>query len=176
VFAYQDCAEPESKIGRELGARYIVKGSVQRAGGRLRINVRLTDAIEGRNRWADRYQGDIDDIFRVQDQITAHVVAALQVELAPGEQQRLTREYATNVEAYDQYLRGLDLLGRRASADNPEARSHFKRAIELEPSFARAHAGLAMTYALHAIYGVGPAIVQSLIRAEEIAILPSDAG
>jgi TolB-like protein/DNA-binding winged helix-turn-helix (wHTH) protein/Tfp pilus assembly protein PilF len=169
VFAYQGSVETESKIGRELGARYLVKGSVQRAGGRLRINVRLTDAIAGRNRWAERYDRGIADIFQVQDEIAARVVSALQVELAPGELQRLTRSYATNVEAYDQYLRGLDLLGRRASADNPQARSYFQRAIELEPGFARAYAGLAMTYALHAVYGAGPAVVQSLTRAEEVA-------
>jgi TolB-like protein/DNA-binding winged helix-turn-helix (wHTH) protein/Tfp pilus assembly protein PilF len=169
VFAYRGSTEPESRIGRELGARFIVKGSVQRAGGRLRINVRLIDALEDRNRWAERYDRELADIFRLQDEITARVVSALQVELAPGEQQRLTRSYATSIEAYDEYLRGLDLLGRRASADNPEARAHFERAIELEPGFARAHAGLAMTYALHAIYGAGPAVAQSLSLAEETA-------
>jgi TolB-like protein/DNA-binding winged helix-turn-helix (wHTH) protein/Tfp pilus assembly protein PilF len=169
VFAYRGSTEPEAAIGEELGARFLVKGSVQRAGERLRINIRLVDAAAGRNRWAERYERDIADIFRVQDEIAARVATSLQVELAPGERQRLTRGYATSVEAYDEYLRGLDLLGRRASADNPEARAHFERAIALEPGFARAHAGLAMTYALHASYGTGAPVRQLLDRAEAIA-------
>jgi adenylate cyclase len=142
---------------------------VQRAGPRLRINVRLVDTDEERNRWAERYDRDLTDIFRIQDEITAHVVSALQVELAPGEQQRLLRRYATSVEAYDAFLRGLDLLGRRASADNPEARAYFERAIELEPGFARAYAGLAMTHALQALYSHGPEVAGSLRRAESLA-------
>jgi TolB-like protein/DNA-binding winged helix-turn-helix (wHTH) protein len=169
VMAYRNTVLPDSQIGRELGARYLVKGSVQRSGGRLRINVYLSDAQEGHNRWAERYDRDLADIFEVQDEIATRVVSALQIELQPGEQQRLTRKYATSVEAYDQYLLGRDLLGRRASSDNREARSYFERAIELEPRFARAHAGLAMTYALHAVYGRGPEVIQSLIKAEEVA-------
>lgn len=169
VLAYRASTEPESVIGRELGARFLVRGSVQRSGERLRINVNLTDAVEGRNRWGERYDRQLADIFRLQDEITAHVVSALQVELAPGERQRLTRRYVTSIEAYDELLRGLDLLGRRASADNAEARAHFERAIELEPGFARAYAGLAMTHALHAIYGHGPQVAASLEKAETIA-------
>lgn len=169
VLAYRESIEPESVVGRELGARFVVRGSVQRSGERLRINVNLIDAVENRNRWGERYDRQLADIFRLQDEITAHVVSALQVELAPGEQQRLTRRYVTSIEAYDELLRGLDLLGRRASADNAEARAHFERAIELEPGFARAYAGLAMTHALHAIYGHGPQVAASLERAEAIA-------
>jgi TolB-like protein len=169
VMAYRDSVLSDSQIGRELGARYLVKGSVQRSGDRVRINVYLSDAHEGHNRWAERYDRDLADIFKVQDEIATRVVSALQIELAPGEQQRLTRKYATSVQAYDQYLLGRDLLGRRASADNREARSYFERAIELEPRFARAHAGLAMTYALHAVYGRGPEVMQSLTKAEEVA-------
>jgi TolB-like protein/DNA-binding winged helix-turn-helix (wHTH) protein/Tfp pilus assembly protein PilF len=169
VMPYRGSSEPASRIGSELGADFLVRGSVQRAGERLRINVRLVDPQDDRNRWAERYDRQLADIFRIQDDITAHVVSALQVELAPGEQQRLVRGYAASVEAYDEFLRGLDLLGRRASADNPEARAHFRRAVELEPDFARAYAGLAMTHALQAVYGHGPAVAQSLARAEELA-------
>ncbi|HOP17326.1 MAG: winged helix-turn-helix domain-containing protein [Gammaproteobacteria bacterium] len=169
ALAYRASTEPESVIGRELGARFLVRGSVQRSGERLRINVSLTDAVEGRNRWGERYDRQLADIFHLQDEITAHVVSALQVELAPGEQQRLTRRYVTSIEAYDALLRGLDLLGRRASADNAEARAQFERAIELEPGFARAYAGLAMTHAMHATYGHGPQVAASLERAETIA-------
>ena len=169
VMPYRDSGESASRIGSELGADFLVRGSVQRAGQRLRINVRLVDPGEERNRWAERYDRELADIFRIQDEIATRVASALQVELAPGEQQRLVREYAASVEAYDAFLRGLDLLGRRASADNPEARVHFQRAIELEPGFARAYAGLAMTHALQSVYGQGPTVAQSLRRAEELA-------
>jgi TolB-like protein/DNA-binding winged helix-turn-helix (wHTH) protein len=169
VMAYRDSNEPASRIGGELGADYLVRGSVQRAGQQLRINVRLIDPDEDRNRWAERYDRQLADIFRIQDEIASHVVTALQVELAPGEQRRLVSDYVTSVEAYDAFLRGLDLLGRRASADNPEARRYFRQAIELEPRFARAYAGLAMTYALHALYGHGPGVLQSLDEAEKLA-------
>jgi TolB-like protein/DNA-binding winged helix-turn-helix (wHTH) protein/Tfp pilus assembly protein PilF len=169
TLAYRGSTATEQRIGRELGARFLVEGSVQRSGGRLRINVQLIDTVEGRNRWAERYDRELTDVFRIQDDIVARVVAALQVELAAGEQQRLGRRYTASIEAYDEFLRGLDLLGRRASADNPEARAHFERAIALEPGFARAYAGLAMTYALHAVYGAGAAVGPSLRRAEQIA-------
>ncbi|MDZ7750645.1 MAG: tetratricopeptide repeat protein [Gammaproteobacteria bacterium] len=169
VLAYRGSAESESVIGGEVGARFIVKGSVQRAGRRLRINVNLVDVVEGHNRWSERYDRELADIFRIQDEITAQVVAALQIELAPGERQRVIRRYATSVEVYDELLRGLDLLGRRASADNLQARAHFERAIELDPRFARAYAGLALTYALHAVYGHGARVTESLARAEAVA-------
>ena len=169
TFAYRDGAYSARQIGQELGANYIVRGSVQRAGGRLRINVRLTDAMSDRNRWAERYDRELADVFRVQDEITIRVVSALQVELAPGERQRLTREYSANVEAYDQFLQGLDFLGRRSNNDNLAARAHFERAIELEPSFARAYSGLAMAYAQEAVYDRGPKVREALVQAEILA-------
>ena len=169
VMAYRDSTESASRIGRELGADYLVRGSVQRAGQDLRINVRLIDPDADRNRWAERYDRKLADIFRIQDEIASHVVSALQVELAPREQQRLLNDYVTSVEAYDAFLRGLDLLGRRASADNAEARRYFRQAIEREPRYARAYAGLAMTHALEALYGHGPGVLASLDEAEALA-------
>lgn len=169
VMAYRNTTDTDHQIGLGLGVRYIVRGSVQRAGQRLRINVRLTDAREDRNRWAERYDRELSDIFRMQDEITARVVAALEIELAPGERRRLTRKYVTSVEAYDEFLRGLDLLGRRSGDDNDVAKAHFQQAIALEPRFARAYAGLAQAYAQDAVYNRGPQVVQSLARAEILA-------
>ena len=169
VMAYRNSAETDYQIGAELGVRYIVRGSVQRSGQRLRINVRLTDARESRNRWAERYDRGLSDIFLMQDEITARVVSALEIELAPGERQRLTRKYLTNVEAYDEFLRGLDLLGRRSGDDNDAAKAHFEQAIALEPRFARAYAGLAQAYSQDAVYNRGPTAAKSLARAEDLA-------
>ena len=169
VMAYRNSTGTDRQIGSELGVRYIVRGSVQRAGQRLRINVRLTDARDDRNRWAERYDRELSDIFRMQDEITSRVVAALEIELAPGERQRLTRNYVMSLEAYDEYLRGLDLLGRRSGDDNDLAKAHFERAIALEPRFVRAYAGLAQTYSQDAVYDRGPNVAQSLVRAEALA-------
>lgn len=169
IMAYRNSTDTDHQIGTALGVRYIVRGSVQWAGTRLRINVRLTDARDDRNRWAERYDRELSDIFNMQDEITARVVSALEIELAPGERQRLTRKYVTNLEAYDEFLRGLDLLGRRSGAANNQAKAHFEQAIAFEPRFARAYAGLAQAYSQDAVYNRGPEVAQSLARAEVLA-------
>ncbi len=170
VFAYKGSTETEQQIGSQLRARYIVKGSVRRAEQRLRINVRLTDARDGRNRWAERYDSKISDIFHLQDEITHRVVSALRVELSPSERQRLVRDYTTSVEAYDWYLRGLEHYGRRSGEDNVLAKEFFERAIAIEPGFARAYAGLALTYSINSINGWGKSLKQSLAKAESLAL------
>ncbi len=91
------------------------------------------------------------------------------MELAPSERRRLSKAYVTSVEAYDEFLHGLDLLGRRSGPDNAEAKAHFERALELEPGFARAYAGLAQAYSQDAVYSRGPQVVQSLATAEVLA-------
>jgi adenylate cyclase len=169
VMSYRDSTDTDQQIGSELGVRFIVRGSVQRAGQRLRINVRLTDAQENQNRWAERYDRELSDIFSMQDEIAARVVSALEIELAPDDRQRLTHRYVTSVEAYDEFLRGLDLLGRRSGEDNDIAKSHFEQAIALEPRFSRAYAGLAQAYAQDAVYNRGPTAMQSLAQAEALA-------
>lgn len=168
AFVYKGSTETEQQIGSELHARYIVKGSVRRADGRIRINVRLVDTTNGSNRWAERYDREISDIFRLQDEITHRVVNALRVELSSGDRQRLVRDYATSVEAYDLFLRGLDHYGRRSGEDNKLAKEFFERAIAIEPGFARAYAGLALTYTINAVNGWGASLEQSLAQAEAL--------
>jgi TolB-like protein/Tfp pilus assembly protein PilF len=168
VFAYKGSAETEQQIGAELHARYVVKGSVRRADERLRINVRLTDAKDGSNRWAERYDREIADIFRLQDEIAQRVVSALQIELSAGDRERLVRDYATSIEAYDVFLRGLDHYGRRSGEDNELAKDFFERAIAIEPGYARAYASLALTYTIGAVNGWGASLEQSLAQADAL--------
>ena len=168
VFAYKGSAETEQQIGAELHARYVVKGSVRRADERLRINVRLTDAKDGSNRWAERYDREISDIFRLQDEIAQRVVSALQIELSAGDRERLVRDYATSIEAYDVFLRGLDHYGRRSGEDNELAKDFFERAIAIEPGYARAYASLALTYTIGAVNGWGASLEQSLAQADAL--------
>ena len=168
VFAYKGSTETEQQIGADLRARYIVKGSVRRAEERLRINVRLTDAKDGSNRWAERYDREISDIFRLQDEITRRVVSALRVTLSSDDRQRLLRKYTASVEAYDLFLHGLDHYGRRSGEDNALAKEFFERAIAIDPGFARAYAGLALTYTINAVNGWGATLEQSLTQAEAL--------
>jgi TolB-like protein/DNA-binding winged helix-turn-helix (wHTH) protein/Flp pilus assembly protein TadD len=169
VQPYLGSTKTESDIGRELGASFLVRGTVRRDGNRLRVNVRLIDVAGGINRWAERYDRNLADIFEVQDNITWRVVSALQVQLVPGERAALTKQHVASVEAYDQYLRGLDLLGRRSGSDNTDAKQHFEQAIELDPGFALAYAGLSQAYTLDAVYERGPGVVESLDRAATLA-------
>ncbi|MGB5201293.1 MAG: winged helix-turn-helix domain-containing protein [Sedimenticolaceae bacterium] len=166
---YSGSAISERHTADAFGARFIVRGSVQRAGDRLRINVNLVEASDGRHRWGERYDRRLTDVFRVQDEIVRHVVSTLRVEVAPAGRWRFENRYIAGIDAYDTFLRGLDLLGRRSLADNPEARVYFEQAIAFDPGFARAYAGLAMTYAQRAVYGHGPSVAGALNKAEEIA-------
>lgn len=170
TFAYKGSTETEHHIGEELTARYIIRGSVRKVNNRLRINVRLIDTLDGSQRWAERYDRDLTDIYKLQDRITHHIVSALKIELSPDERKRLVKDYTTSIEAYDLFLRGLDHYGRRSGEDNAYAQDYFKRAISIEPDFARAHASLALTYTINAINGWGLTLEQSLKQAETIAI------
>jgi len=168
VFVYKGSQENEQVIGRELGVRYVLKGSVQRAVNRLRLNVQLTDVAGGRNLWAERYDRELGDIFRIQDELAARIVSAMEVELAPTDRHRLSRNYIASVNAYDEFLRGLDYHGRRSPEDSLSAKVHFRKAIELDPRFARAYAGLALAYSRDAIDGWGPSVRESLDQAFEL--------
>jgi TolB-like protein/DNA-binding winged helix-turn-helix (wHTH) protein/Tfp pilus assembly protein PilF len=153
TFAYRDLEATPDQIASELDVDYLVIGSVQRLRQALRINVNLFDARSGGALWGERYIGKPDQIFPIQDRITVEVVAALKLELAPAEQLLLTGRPTKSIAAYDAYLRGFEAHGRRSEAQNSQARRHFEEAVALDPEFARAHAGLALTYSREAIDG-----------------------
>ncbi len=133
IFAYKGSRENEQAIGRKLGVHYVLKCSVQRAKNRVRLNVQLIEVSGGRNLWAERYDRELGDIFQIQDEPAARIVSAMEVELAPVDRQRLNSNYIASVEAYDEFLRGLDYHGRRSRDDSLSARAHFRRAIDLDP-------------------------------------------
>ncbi len=169
VFAYRNTGAGPGEISAELDVDYVVSGSVQRSGERLRVNVQLIEAPLERALWAERYDGALDDIFEVQDRITAAVIAALEIELAPPERALLARRPTASIAAYDHYLRGLEDHGHRTRDQNLSARNQFRRAIELDPSFARAYAGLALTHSRDAIDGWTETPLGSLARAADLA-------
>lgn len=169
AFAYKGSREREQAIAADLGVAYLLKGSVQRSGDRIRINARLTDGRDGDNLWADRYDSQIEDVFDIQDEITTRIVTALEVEIAPKEHSRVGQRDTASVGAYDALLRGLDHFGRRSAENNRLAKQHYEHAIALDPGFARAYAGLAMVYARDATDGWDPDPEIALSRAAELA-------
>ena len=169
VFAYRNSKEEPGEIAAELGVDYVVTGSVQRSADRLRINVQIIEPGLEHALWGERYDGAVKDIFEVQDELVQAVVEALEIELAPIERAILARRPTASVAAYDYYLRGLEDHGHRSREQNLSARAHFRRAIEIDLSFARAYGGLALTYSREAIDGWTANSYQSLDQAVKLA-------
>src|SRR6516164_4752913 len=137
---YKGRAVDVKQVGRELGVRYVLEGSVRKAGNRVRITVQLIEASTGRHLWAERYDRDLQDIFALQDEITMNVVAAIEPNVRQAEIERVKRKRPENLDAYDLVLRAIP----HASAATPEEASQalalLERAIALEPDYALAHA------------------------------------
>lgn len=146
AFGYRDNAVDIPEAARALGVRYVVEGSVRRAGDQVRINVQLIDAASGNQQWADRYDGSLADIFALQDRVTGAVVDAMALRLSAGEQRALAQHETASLEAYDAFLRGWDRYKRSTPADLVKALPFFEQAIELDARYGRAHAALAMIY------------------------------
>jgi tetratricopeptide (TPR) repeat protein len=127
------------QVGRELGVHYILEGSVRKAGSRVRIGGQLIDTSTGAHLWGERFEGSLEDVFDLQDQVTASVVGAISPKLEQAEIERSNRKPTESLDAYDYYLRGMAGLHRWNREGNKEALLHFYRAIELDPSFASAY-------------------------------------
>ncbi len=141
TFAYKGQHTDVRQIGQELGVRYVLEGSVRKAGQQLRINAQLIDTTSGNHLWAERYDRSLDDIFELQDEITHSIVEEMDVKLALGEQVRVWRRNTNNAQAYDLFLRARETLFKFNKEDHAVARDMLLRAIELDPDF-----GLAMVY------------------------------
>src|SRR5712692_1224471 len=152
VFTYKGKAMKVEQVGRGLGVRYVLEGSIRKAGSRVRITAQLLDATSGFHVWAERYDRDLQDIFAVQDEVTQQIVAALKVKLTTVEWSRFGRQPTTNLEAYDCYLRGLELYAQRTQEAHIQARQMFEDAIALDPQFATAFAFLGRTYLMELVY------------------------
>jgi TolB-like protein/Tfp pilus assembly protein PilF len=151
-FQYRDKATDVTRIGRELGVQYVVEGSVRRSSDRIRITAQLIVAATATHLWAEHYDRDLRDTFAVQDEVTRTIVSMLAIRLEDEGLAAARRKPPGNMRAYDYWLRGkncLDLWNRQALFD---ARACFEKAIEIEPGYARAYAGLALTYEWAAFY------------------------
>jgi adenylate cyclase len=146
VFTYKGKAVKVGEVSNELGVRYVLEGSVRKAGNRMRITAQMVDATTGYHLWAERYDREVEDIFALQDDVTQKIVGALEVKLKGDEEERLVHKETDNTEAYDYYLRGLEYSNRFTREANAQAREMFERSIDLDGNFASAHAGLGWTH------------------------------
>src|SRR4051794_7374161 len=169
TFAYKGQAADAARVGRELGARYVVEGSARKVGDRVRVSVQLSDTRGGLLLWSERYEQTMTDVFAVQDAMVQRLVGALAVKLTRAEQERASAKPPGDLAAYDYVLRGRERLARRTRAANAEARELFRRAVELDPRYAAAQVGLGHAYMDAALFGWTEWPARALERARGLA-------
>lgn len=145
-FTYKGKAVDIEQVGRELGVRYVLEGSVRKAGGKVRITGQLIDVATGAHVWADKFDGSLDDVFSLQDNVTTNVVSTIYPKIERAEIERSKAKSTENLLAYDYFLRGLSNYYQLSKSASEEAIVSFEKAIELDPNFARAIAWLAGVY------------------------------
>lgn len=155
VLRYRDTRKSVPEIGRELGVGTIVEGGVQTAGGRLRLNVQVIDAMTGAHRWAERYERDLsmDDILEIQSDLAREIARTVRAKLTPAERERAGKEPTGNLEAYRLYAQGRGYLDQRTASGMRRSLEYFDRAVELDPGYALAWAGLGDALSLLHDYG-----------------------
>jgi adenylate cyclase len=168
-FTYKGKPVDVKQIGRELGVRYVLEGSVRKSGNRVRVTGQLIDAGSGAHVWADRFDRDLTDIFAVQDELTQEIISALRVKLTPEQKDRLVRKNTIEEEAYDLFMRGRELSWHATKSNSIEARNLLERAVTISPDFAAAHSLIGATYANDYANGWAEIPEQSLQTALEIA-------
>jgi TolB-like protein/class 3 adenylate cyclase len=152
-FTYKGHAVDVKQVGRELGVRYILEGSVRKAANRVRIASQLIDAETGAHLWADSFDGALEDVFDLQDRVSVSVVGAIAPTVILAEIKRAERKPTENLRAYDHYLRGLASVGLWTSDGTSKGLNHFRKAIELDPNLAAAYAMAAWCYVRRRSHG-----------------------
>ena len=176
-FSYKGNTVDVKRIGRELGVRYVLEGSVRRGGNQVRVNAQLIDAETGAHVWANRYDRGLNDIFAVQDEITASVAGVIEPTLVEAEQQRVLRKPPERLDAWEAYQRGLWHFYKYTAEENQVALTFFRQAIAFNPNFAPGHYGytLALHWDIWFFSGQPLSEVQGLPREEaHIAVMLDD--
>jgi adenylate cyclase len=178
TFTYKEKSVNVQQVGRELGVRYVLEGSVRKASDRVRITAQLVDAKTGGHLWAERYDRNLENIFALQDEVTQKIVSVLAVKLTEDEQVQRTCKCKEpcNIEAYDDYLRGLEYLFRFTKEANVQAREMFERSVERTPHFALAHTQLGWTHLNEWVLGwsSNPEWVESAFELAQRAVALDD--
>jgi adenylate cyclase len=169
TFTYKEKPTKVQHVAEELGVRYVLEGSVQKSGDRLRVTAQLIDALNGHHLWSQKYDRRMGELFDLQDEITKKIVVSLQVKLTHGEQARAYAKSTENLEAWSYGVRGNYLLDRFCKEDNVRARELLETAIKLDPNYVLAYVWLGATHALAANYGWSGSPADSWKRAYELA-------
>lgn len=169
---YKNTSKDIKTIGRELGIRYLLEGSVRKFQDNLRITVQFIDVENGRQLWAESFKGKMEDVFDIQEKVSKQVVDALMVKLSPNEKIILTKRSTVNAEAFDCYLRAREFLYRRTKSSLQFAIHLFQKAIEMDTRYAAAYAGLGESYAtLHYDYDTKEIWVEKAIESSLKALM-----
>jgi adenylate cyclase len=165
VMKYKGSQKSASDVGRELNAGSLIEGSVRKAGNRVRITAQLIDAITEGHLWAQNYDRQLEDVFAIQSEIAEKVAAELKIRLVDSEKRVITKKATENTEAYTYYLRGRELTREKTETSLRQAKGLFEKALELDPSFAKAHSGVAECF-LHLANELYESYEQSIPKAE----------
>jgi adenylate cyclase len=168
-FTYKGKQVKVQQVSEELGVRYVLEGSVQKSGDRVRITAQLVDAIKGHHLWSNNYDRDLKDIFSLQDEIMMKIMTALRVKLTEGEQARVWAKGIKNVQAYLKLLKGTEHYIKRTPSDNKLARQFFKEVIEIDPESSVAYAFLSYTHIMENVFRTSKDPKKSLQTAFEMA-------
>lgn len=153
TFTYKGRPVKVQQVAEDLGVRYVLEGSIQKAEKRIRVRAQLVDAINGRHLWAESYDRSLEDIFALQDEITRKVLTSLQVELTMGEYARAVGKSTQSLEALELYWRANYHLLRGTKEDNGLSRKYAEKAVEIDPGFSAAWAELGFTHNLASMHG-----------------------
>jgi adenylate cyclase len=169
TFTYKGKSVKVQQVSEELGVQYVLEGSTQKVGNRLRITAQLIDATTGHHLWAEKYDREMEDLFVLQDEITHKIIVELQVKLTEGEQARVSHKSTTSLEAWSYAVRGLKLFERASKENNAKAMELFERAVELDPGYVWAWVRLAWTHVVSRRPGWSESGSESLEKAFEIS-------
>ena len=169
-FAYKGRQTDLRRIGRELGVRYVLEGSIRKSGEHVRVSAQLIEAQAGTHLWANRYDYDAGDAFRMGDEIAEYIVTALDVKLAHGEDAKVWRKAVKSPAAREAFFRGQQAYYQPSPANTRLAREYFIEAMRLEPDSAQAHASAASTHAQEVMFGWSRDVRASLAQAERLAL------
>ena len=175
-FTYKGRTADAKQVGRELSVRYVLEGSLRKSATRVRITAQLIDSSTGANLWADRFEGALEDIFDLQDQVTASVVGAIAPRLEQAEMARAKRKPTESLDAYDYYLRGMASYYLRTKEGINEALPLFEKAIAVDPSFASAYGMAAWCHAWRKINGWMTNPVRDTAQTEQLARRAAELG
>ncbi len=176
AFTYKGKAVKVQDVGREMGVHYVLEGSVQKAGDQVRIVVQLVDTTTGAHLWSERFDRPFKDIFALQDEIVQKIVTTLKLQLTVQEQGYLARKTTDNLEAYDTFLRGIELFSRITQETTVQARQTFEKAVALDPQYAEAYVWLGRTYTMEwgSRFSTDPQTLERGLALEQKAVALDD--